>query len=218
MLHRLLLGLCLILGISAPSLGQVYLGPVVGYSWSGTSIERGDQELEIQDDGTGPLFGGFIGYRLAHILSLESGVNYATQSVTVELGGAGVKLEESYLNVPVILMLEFPSQFIVKARVRGGAQFGFGMSCKTKTIVSGETTNEEDCAEGDTPTKSPDIGAPLSVGLGVGLGEALYVFLDVGAKIGLTNVADTSKPGAEDLSIKHNSVFAMAGLSIGLGG
>jgi hypothetical protein len=92
-------------------------------------------------------------------------------------------------------------------------QFGFELGCTVET-TTGDSSSSRDCE--NTATKSPDIGAPASLGIGVGLGETVYVFLDGGFRFGLNNVADTSLPGAEDLEIRHNATFVKAGLSFGI--
>jgi len=91
--------------------------------------------------------------------------------------------------VPVVLMAEFPRKSVVKARARAGLQFTFRHG-------------------------SPELAQPLGLGLGVGRGEHLNVFLDLGGWIGISNV-DFHKSGPVE-SVKHDGGFLVVGVAFGL--
>lgn len=158
----------------------------------------------------GGLIGAEFEYQVAKPFSLAAGVNFAMQGcqwADYEYKDGdnydktkGLKMELTYLNVPVVANVYLFKGFAIKT----GVQFGFLLGAKYKANMESKTGNlvkkedySQDVMDG---CKKFDISIPIGVSYQV---PTIPIYIDARYNLGLTNI---NKEGDTNF---NNQVFQL---------
>ena len=202
---------------------QPYLGATGAMLSNMPDIAPEDGLFGLSVDATatgGCIFGAEVEYRFTDRLSLAAGLNYAEAGCgwdDIELSVMGqkakmkdLKVETSYLNVPLTLNYYLFKGFAVKA----GVQFGFLTSADVKATVS---------VGGDHPSLSMNLDEDVkdefnkfdfSIPVGISYEFKVPVVIDLRYNFGVTKVNKESEPGFKD---SRNQILSLTvGYKLGI--
>lgn len=182
------------------SSAQVSLVPKAGVTIGNIAF---DDDFEGQKSAMGFVGGLGINFGLTDddFLSLQPELLYVQKGWATEVAGVDFKQMLNYFEVPLLVKIGFGSD-VVKAHVNLGPSISYLLNSK----VSGENISFTQDAPDE---KRVDFGANFGGGIGVGLGAASSLFLDLRYNAGLADVFDGEKS-------KNQSYYIMAGFKVPL--
>lgn len=210
-------------GILALFLTTVGAAPLAAQAWyvgaeGGVNISSLDIENEDSDTETGVRIGGVLRYDFAPdgLIGIQTGVAYSQKGASQSDVDGEVALELDYIEVPLLLAVNFPTNSSVRPRIYAGPQVAFEASCNL-TGTSGTVTVDVDCDTQELEdfgfnTKSTDFSLLFGGGLEVEAGPGVLTF-DGRYDLGLTNINDSE---GDDTDVKNRNIQLMAGYAFRL--
>lgn len=203
--------LLIILGlVSMMMLGtSAFAGNEIGFK-AGLNIANLTDDAELPDSYMG--IGGGIFYKIAMMdgnISFQPELLYMMKGDKVTEGNMEGKYKLSYLEIPVLVKYEIPTEGNFKPNVYLGPVLSILMSAKAEES-DGTVTDEEDIKDF---LKSADFGSTFGAGFGYKVGEKGMINFDVRYTLGLSNIIDD---GSTDES-KNNVFSFFLGYSMGVG-
>ena len=203
--------------------GTLTLQPRLGFTGSMlTNMPDLDLGLSKDLDATsivGCFLGADLEYQFTNSVSVSAGLNWAQAgtgwedakiNVSDEISATGasysikmkdIKVQTSYINLPVVVNWYVAKGLAVKA----GVQFGYLTSAKTKlTVEANEVVNIK--SDIDQSCKDEFNKFDLSIPIGLSYEFKKPFVIDARAIYGLTKVNKESVPGEDD---SKNVVFAL---------
>ncbi len=192
--------------------GDMTIGIMAGvnYATVDQDPEPGDVEFKYR---LGLLAGGFLGYQVNEVFSVEPQVLYSQKGTEVEGTGSNSAREGSvrldYIEVPFLLKFWFPvSNSQMRPFLFAGPVVGFEVNCTLEGEIL-SVTGPTDCEKTSlVNTKSTDIGGTVGGGVEFGAGGQL-VRVDARYTHGFTDINDSG-----DAREIKNRAFAV---TVGLG-
>lgn len=196
--------------------GDMTIGIMAGvnYATVDQDPELGDVEFKYR---LGLLAGGFLGYQVNEVFSVEPQVLYSQKGTEVEGTGSNSTLEGSvklsYIEVPLLLKFWFPvSNSQIRPFVFAGPVVAFELNCTLEGEIL-SVTGSEDCEETSVvKTKSTDFGGTAGGGIEFRAGGQL-VRVDARYTHGFTNINDSG----DNREIKNRAFAVTVGLGFPLG-
>lgn len=152
----------------------------------------------------GVLIGAELEYQLSDFLSIAGGVNWAqagsgwddynTTVKGVKYNVKDIKIESSYINVPLVLNAYLFRGFAVKA----GAQIGFLTSAKEKMTATASDNSFNLSMSVDEDCKDAFNKVDVSIPVGVSYEFPIPIVLDLRVNVGVTKVNKESYSGYKD--------------------
>ena len=181
------------LGISAQSApGTVSLKPMVGATLAtvrGSDVE--DVKMKF-----GLVAGGELIYQVSDMFAVSGGLLYSMQGCKTD-GGADIKLNTEYLNVPVLANVYVAKGFALKA----GIQCGLLTNAKAK----GKEQGVEVSIDMKDGMKKLDLS--ILVGLSYEINNSFTI--DARYNFGLSKIAKGDEHDYEYVAKAYNSVFML---------
>ncbi len=199
---------CLLL-LPPPSSGQVSLGFHGGLS---LATMGGDDASDETDYRTGIGFGASLAIPVSDVVSIQPEVLYLQKGAEWNWDGAEVTLEADYVEVPLFLRIDVPTEGIVAPYFMFGPAIGFKAGCQY-TGEGGVVSFEMGCDEAGIDIKSIDLGGVVAAGLGIETGPG-EIMLGARYNLGLTTIDDS----AHEWDLKSRAFTFLAGYSFPLGG
>jgi outer membrane protein W len=196
--------------------GDITIGIMAGGNYS--TVEQDPDPGDVEFDYKGGLVaGGFLGYQLTDMFSIEPQVLFSQKGAKVKGVGSTASLEGdirvNYVAVPVLLKVWFPmSNSQVKPFLFAGPEVAFKVGCTAEgTILA--VTGERDCDEtnGEIKLKGTDFGLAGGGGLQFNAGTNV-VRIDARYTWGLTDINDSG----DNREIKNRAFSATIGFGIPL--
>jgi len=138
------------------------VGPVVGLNFS----TFGGKDAEGVNSRTGFLVGGYAAFQLSPRFVLEPALLFTQKGGGVDFDGGQGTIKLTYVQVPLLGRLRFPSGGFAPNLVFGPA-LGFRTGC-TASGNQGPVEVSVDCDEADVNLSSTDFSLILGAGLEVG--------------------------------------------------
>ena len=162
----------------------------VGYGVKGglnvaTLIGDDDEGL---DSKTGLVFGGFFKIPLGPSVSFQPEVLFTQKGAKETRSGITIKVMHDYIEIPVLLKYDIPTQSTVTPAIYAGLSFGLIMSAKGSIDILG-TSIEADIAN----EKSTEFGLVLGGSIDFGLGTGKFV-TDLRYSRGLSELYESVLP------------------------
>jgi hypothetical protein len=155
-------------------------------------------------------FGGFVGHPINPMWTVQGELLYAMKGVKAkwnvgddEYNGT-TKL--TYLEVPVLLMLNIPVQGNIKPQIFAGPAIGFKLGAKHETKAHSSTVEVD--IDG---AKSMDFGLVVGAGVGFPMGPKT-ISLEGRYDLGLTNVYDKAEGDSKQPEVKNSVISFMVGI------
>jgi hypothetical protein len=152
----------------------------------------------------GVLIGAELEYQLSDFLSIAGGVNWAqagsgwddynTTVKGVKYNVKDIKIESSYIIVPLVLNAYLFRGFAVKA----GAQIGFLTSAKEKMTATASENSSNLSMSVDEDCKDAFNKVDVSIPVGVSYEFPIPIVLDLRVNVGVTKVNKESYSGYKD--------------------
>ncbi len=156
----------------------------------------GDDIMDEADTKIGFVFGGFATYDVNEMISIQPEVLFTMKGMTAEEDDMKLTYNLNYLEIPVLLKVNFPTGGNAGPNIFVGPAIAFNLS-STYTF---EYDGEED--DGDLEDVTPvDFG--IVVGGGINFGN---INIDARYNIGLSSIDDS---GAGDPADLKNSVISI---------
>ncbi len=160
----------------------------------------------------GAIIGADMEFQLSRMFSLSAGVNWAMagsgwddykyKNGSTEIDVKDIKVETSYVNVPVTANIYLFKGFAVKA----GVQFGFLTSANSKMTTEAKDGSTNLKTEIDEDVKDEFEKFDIAIPVGVSYQFKVPVVIDLRYNIGLNKVNKESLDGFKD---SRNNVFAL---------
>jgi hypothetical protein len=196
--------------------GDITIGVMAGANWATVNQDpqSGDVDFGYK---AGFVGGGFLGYQVNDVFSIEPQVLYSQKGSKVTGTGSNSSLEGgvriSYIAIPVLLKFWFPMEGSqVTPFLLAGPEFAFKVSCTAEGAILA-VTGSEDCDQtnGEIKLKTTDVG--LSGGGGIQFrAGAQVVRLDARYTYGLMDINDSG----DSRSIKNRAFSVTAGIGFPL--
>ncbi len=195
--------------------GDMTIGVMAGLNWAKVEQdpEGGDVTFGYK---TGLLAGGFFGYQVNEVFSVEPQLLYSQKGTKVKGTGSNASLEGSvklsYIEVPLLLKFWFPTYSQVTPFVFAGPVVGFTVGCTLEGEIL-SVTGDEDCDKTSVvKVKSTDFGG--TVGGGVEFKAGMQVVrIDGRYTHGFTDINDSG----DNREIKNRAFAVTVGLGFPLG-
>jgi len=199
---------CLGVLLPSPTAGQVTAGFTFGLNFASL---HGDDVSDDLDGRTGIILGGFIEKALTDQFSIQPELRYAQKGATDSGSSFDVTLKIDYIEVPVLLKVNFPTEGQVSPHLLVGPVFGFNSGC----TISGDDSEgsvDQDCEDDDIDPASFELSGMVGGGVSFPAGPGEVTF---GARyqLGLTNVNDTE--GDDEAKLRAFSLVASFGFPVG---
>jgi len=189
------LGLVILtIGAQAAMCGKASVGITGGIN---IATVRGD-DVEDVDSRTAGFFGGFVEYPFTPVVSIQPEFLYTMKGASDTYNGYKVTVKLNYVEIPVLLRVNIPTESNVKPFLVAGPGIGFKVSSKSEV-----NSHEEDIED----VKGTDFGFIFGGGIGFPVGSYM---MSVAARyeLGLTSVDDSEYE--ED--VKNGVISIGAGL------
>ena len=218
MTRTLLTALALV--AAAPLAGQD-IGLHFGFARTSVSVPDDDEALpeELVSPQINYRAGVSLGIPLAEAVSIRTGAFYSRRSINIELripdfedgtiGRADIRPHFEYLEVPLMLRADMPTEGINTIHVLAGPVLGFHLSC-TAEADTPELTISTQCEQLELDPRSLDLGIAVGTGIAIGLGAGTSLVVDAIYTQGLLGFD-------EDGDVKHNAFVGQAGLAFPIG-
>lgn len=216
-MHRFKVGmLALFLSASAAA-------PLAAQEWyvgleGGLNISNLDVENEDFDSETGIRIGGVLRHDFAPngLIGIQTGVAYSQKGASESDTEGEAAIELDYIEVPLLLAVNVPTNSSVRPRFYAGPQISFEASC-TLTGTSGTVSVDLDCDTQELEdlgfnTKGTDFSLLFGGGLEIAAGPGVLTF-DGRYDLGLTNINDTE---GDETDVKNRNIQLMAGYAFRL--
>lgn len=197
----IMLVMALMLSIGASADARMKLGPKAGVAIASVS---GD-ELEGLSSKTGLNLGAFVEVPTGanSPIAIRGEVNLINKGAKEEDGGATLKLNLDYIEVPVLVKYNIPVQGQIAPNLFAGPVVGILTTAKQKYEFDGDE-EELDVKEF---LKSTDFSLCLGGGVDIMMGTSGVLTLDLRYELGLTNILDEDGDG----EIKNNAFIFNVG-------
>lgn len=217
-MHRFIVGLfVLALTAAAPATLAAqdwYVGAEGGLNISDLDVE--DEELDSE---TGVRFGAVLRYDFAPngLVGVQTGVAYSQKGASETEEDFDLAIELDYVEVPLLLTVNVPTDSPVRPRFYAGPQVAFEASC-TLTGTDGSVSIDVDCDSEEIEdvgfeTESTDYSLLFGGGLDVEAGPGVFT-LDGRYDLGLRNINASSGPDQSEA--KNRNVQIVAGYAVRL--
>lgn len=199
--------------VAAQRPGDITVGIMAGVNYTKVTQDPdpGDVTLHYK---AGFVGGGFLGYQVADVFSIEPQVLFSQKGTKVEGTGSNSSLEGSvrinYIAVPILGKFWIPvSDPSIKPFVFIGPEIAFKVSCKAEGVILA-VTGSQDCDNTEViKVKSTDFGGTAGGGIQFRAGNQI-VRVDGRYTLGFTNINDGS--GTDNRDIKNRAFSATIGL------
>ena len=177
---------------------------------------RGNDFADQYNYDFGFLIGITFEYTLKNNFSVITGINYEKKNTINEnsntldsngnvLGNAVIKEKFDYLNLPILLKINFNNSFFLN----GGPYISYLLSSETEIDSSvSETVSNIDSTD---RFKKVDLGLSFGIGKGFKLNEKNNLNFEIRYNLGVTNISDV--PVINNGKIKTNSMNLLMGLT-----
>jgi len=146
-----------------PVQGQMTKGIFAGVNSSSFSVSELDSD-ESTSSHTGFMAGGWIGFDLGNLLSLQLEAFYTQKgSKFNETGEPTATFKADYIEVPLLLQVRIPIAAALTPHIYAGPAIAFNVSCKI--AIDGGTGGKCDEAPFDTEIKSTDFSGIIGIGI-----------------------------------------------------
>lgn len=198
----------LVLSVAASSAAlaqktEVHFGVLAGASFAKISGSDVTGDVKIR---TGFAAGGFVNIGVSKNFAIEPEALFVQKGAKQTDSGVESKIKVSYVEVPVLLKLRFPSASggTVVPHVYAGPYLGFKAGCHI-SATDGSITASANCADApfNAKIKSTDFGATF--GAGVDVGRAI---IDARYDLGLTKLGNDP---SGDNDIKSRTILLLVG-------
>jgi len=165
-----------------------------------------------------PVYGAYLGFGLSDRLAFQTEVVYGTRGASglglgtdvLDANAAGVDVNMSYIEVPLLLRAGFPGRRLL-ASFFVGPYIGFLTSCEV--TAGGTTTACDDAAATQRfSARTTDFGVVAGAGLDVALGEST-IFVDARYSLGLLSI----QAGSDPFDAHHDGLAVTGGFAVPLG-
>jgi hypothetical protein len=159
-------------------------------------------------------FGGYVTFKIGEMFAIQPEAFYTMKGAKLETTLLGetvkLKLNFSYLEIPVLAKLLIPTQSSVKPSLFAGPVLALKLSGKAWAEYAG-VSDEEDIED----MKGTDFGLIIGGGIDFGLGAASKgkITVDLRYVLGLTTIYKPLVEGEEILDIKNGVFSLMIGYS-----
>lgn len=150
-------------------------------------------------------FGGFLGFNVSPMFTVQPEIMYVMKGAKYEYEGDKLTWKFDYLEIPVALKYNFATNGNVKPNLYAGPVLSILMSAKEKFEAEG-MDGEEDIKD---YLKSTDFGIFFGGGVTLQQGSTNIIF-DVRYTLGMSDVPDTDE--GEDVSIKNSTLNFLVGV------
>jgi opacity protein-like surface antigen len=191
--------------------GDMTIGVMAGVNYAKWSQDPEPSEVTFHYK-TGVIAGGFLGFQVNDVFSVEPQVLFSQKGTKVEGTGNQSALEGSvrinYIEVPVLGKFWIPvSNTQVRPFVFIGPEVEFRVSCTAEGVIIA-VTGSVDCDKSpQDKVKSTDFGVTGGAGVQFKAGDQL-VRLDGRYTLGLTNINDSG----DSRNIKNRAFAVTVGL------
>jgi hypothetical protein len=196
---------------TAQRAGNMTIGVMAGVNYAKWNQDPESGEVTFHYK-TGLVAGGFLGFQVNDVFSIEPQALFSQKGTKVDGTGAKSALEGSvrinYIEVPVLGKFWIPvSDAQVRPFVFAGPEVEFRVSCTAEGVILA-VTGSVDCDKSPQDrVKSTDFGLTGGAGVQFKAGNQL-VRLDARYTFGLTNINDSG----DSRSIKNRAFAATVGL------
>lgn len=189
---------------AAPTAAQGFsYGLQGGINVSDLSSDQAAVDSEIGFRG-----GGVLRYDFAPdgLIGVHFGATYSRKGASETEGGASGDVNLDYLEVPVTLAVNIPTESSIHPRLYAGGSFNFELNCSFADSEGGVDVSY-DCGEDDGGTESFDLGIRFGGGLDLDVGSNAALTLDLGYDLGLTDIATS-----DAADTKNRNLFFAGGV------
>ncbi len=185
------------LALVATVQAQIAVGVRAGYNNSRLSISPEDTDDPDFKSRGAFHFGADLAFTLSPMFAIEAGAVYSQKGATAAESGIDATVALDYLDVPVLFVVNIPTNSNITPRLFAGGVASFELSCKFKLSVAGVGSASTDCDPDDIgERKKSYLSALFGGGIGFAAGPG-SVLLDVGYQLGLTNLSDETAETAK---------------------
>ena len=160
----------------------------------------------------GIAIGALLDIPVSGILSIQPEVSFFQKGAESTEEGVDVKFKLDYIEVPLFLKINVPTEGTNTPFLMVGPAVGFKVGCS----ISGEdggVSVDLDCDEAEIELSSIDFGGVVGAGVGFELGPGQFL-LSARYSIGFMTIDDSS----DEDDIKNRAFSFLAGYSFPLGG
>lgn len=156
---------CLLL-LPPPSSAHLSLGFQGGLSLATMGGDDASDEIGYR---TGVGVGASLAIPVSDVVSIQPEVLYLQKGATDNLDGVDFTFEANYVEVPLFLKIDVPTEGIVDPYFMFGPAIGFNAECQF-TGEEDRVSIEVNCDEAGLDIKSVDFGGVVAAGLGIETG------------------------------------------------
>ena len=154
------------------------------------------------------------------VLYMMKGAKFDDYTNALDMDITDAKMEFSYVEVPILVKYNIPTEGKIAPSLFAGPAVGFLMSAKKKGAEDGV---DYDCDVKDY-MKSIDFGVAVGGGIDVAMGEKGKLTFDARYTLGLSNINDVAEADVADFgygtdaSLKNANISVMVGYAFPIGG